>query len=58
MEAILEDKEVIINKFNKGVHISIAEAGVSYFDLYYGCEYQEHLILIYLLSIRRQSSKK
>lgn len=50
MEAILEDKEVIINKFNKGVHISIAEAGVSYFDLYYGCEYQEHLILIYLLA--------
>lgn len=58
MEAILKDKKVIINKFNKGVHISIAEVGVSYFDLHYGCEYQEHLILIYLLSIGRQSSKK
>lgn len=58
MEAILKDKKVIINKFNKGVHISIAEAGVSYFDLHYECEYQEHLILIYLLSIGRQSSKK
>lgn len=58
MEAILEDKEVIINKFNMGVHVSIADAGVSYFDLHYGCEYQEHLILIYLLSIGRQSSKK
>lgn len=52
-EAILEDKEVIINKFNKGAHIFVAEAGLSYFDLHYGCEYQELLILIYLLSIRR-----
>lgn len=29
MEAILVDKEVIINEYSRGTHISIAEAGVS-----------------------------
>lgn len=42
MEAILVEKEVIINEFNRGIHISIAEAGGYCFGLHYGYEYQEH----------------